>query len=169
MNRLAPLFLAGSLILMVGCATITPPVKMTPYLDYSTFSATGKTIRVAEVRVGEIQTPAESLVITGESYRNALRETLDKTGLFRVLPEGEDADYECKTEIVSQKVIPGLTANAILFVHYKIVDNRTKTIAFKSSVLSQSDSYGGDLTTALESAARDNLSKIVHQLSVRTW
>jgi len=169
MNRLAPVFLAGILILTAGCATTNPPVKMTPYLDYSTFSATGKTIRVAEVRVGEIQTPAESLKITGESYRNALRETLVKTGIFRVLTEGENADYECQAEIVSQKVIPGLTANAILFVHYRIVDNRTKNVAFKSSVHSQNDTYGGDLTNALESAARDNLTKIVHQLSVRTW
>lgn len=169
MNRFALAFLAASLILTAGCRTTDPPVKMTPYLDYSRFSATGKSIRVAEVRVGEVQTPAESLQITGESYRNALRETLVKTGIFRVPGEGENTDYECQAEIVSQKVFPGLTANAILFVHYRIVDIRTKKIAFKSSVHSQNDSYGGDLTNALESAARDNLTKFVQQLTARTW
>jgi len=170
MNRLAAVPLAWIVVMLAGgCATANPPVKMTPYLDYSTFSATGKTIRVAKVSVGEVQTPAEGLEITGESFRNSLSETLGKTGIFRVLPEGENADYECRAEIVSQKVFPGLTANAILFVHYRVVDNRTKIIVFKSSVHSQNDSYGGDLTNALESAARDNLAKIVHQLSVRTW
>lgn len=168
MNRLAPV-LAGIIIVAAGCATTNPPVKMTPYLDYSTFTATGKTIRVAKVSVGEIQTPAEGLAITGESFRDSLSETLGKTGIFRVLPEGENTDYECRAEIVSQKVFPGLTANAILFVHYRVVDTRTKNIVFRSSVHSQNDSYGGDLTNALESAARDNLAKIVHQLSVRSW
>jgi hypothetical protein len=169
MNRLAPVLLAGAFIMTAGCATTNPPVKMTPYLDYSTFSATGKTIRVAQVSVGEVQTPAEGLQISGESFRNSLRETLVKTGIFRVLPDGENADYECRAEIVSQKVFPGLTANAILFVHYRIVEIRTKNIVFRSSVHSQNDSYGGDLTNALESAARDNLAKIVHQISVRSW
>jgi curli biogenesis system outer membrane secretion channel CsgG len=169
MNRLVSVFLAGMLFLTTGCATTNPPVKMTPYLDYSTFTATGKSIRVAAVRVGEVQTPAESLQITGESYRNSLKETLVKTGIFRVLAEGENADYECQAEIVSQKVFPGLTANAILFVHYRVVDVRTKNVVFKSSVHSQKDAYGGDLTNTLESAARENLTKIVSQISARTW
>jgi len=167
--RLVSIVLVGYLIMLTGCATTSPPVKMVPYLDYSTFSATGKTIRVAEVKVGEIQIPAESLKITGEAYRNALRETLSKTRIFQVLPEGANADYECQAEIISQKVIPGLTANAILFVHYRIIDNRIKNVVFKASVHSQNDTYGGDLTNALESAARDNITKIINQLSVRSW
>lgn len=168
-HRIVPIFLAGYFVMITGCATTNPPVKMVPFLDYSTFSATGKTIRVAEVRVGEIQTPSEGLVITGEAYRNALRETIGKTGIFRVLSEGSDTDYECQAEIISQKVIPGLTANAILFVHYRIIDNRGKGVVFKSSVQSQHDTYGGDLTNALETAARENITKIVNQLSVHSW
>ena len=74
--RLVPTVMAGCLVMLTGCATTSPPVKMVPYLDYSNFSATGKTIRVAEVRIGEIQTPSQELEITGAGEHNENRQSL---------------------------------------------------------------------------------------------
>jgi hypothetical protein len=154
------------LLTFISCATVTKesPKTMVPYLDYSTFTFSGKTIKISTVKLGQIETPRESLMITGEDFQEALKETFVKARIFKVISEEQSANYECQTNIVSQKIIPGLTTNAILFINYKIIDESTKEAVFNESFLSHIKISGIDASNAFKSAARDNLSKFIMKL-----
>lgn len=158
------IFLTG--LIVSSCVQQAAPVNLVPYIDYSTFTSYGKSIKVVHVKTGEVNMPFENLKITGEVFQKAISETLEEANLFEVVLGGKIADYECHSIIISQKVIPGITANAILFVSYRLIDVKTKGVVWSETILSQYDTYGGDLTNAIETAARDNLSKFITKLSI---
>jgi hypothetical protein len=158
------IFLTGLIVL--SCVRKAAPLNLVPYIDYSTFTSSGKSIKVGTVKAGQVNMPVEDLKITGEIFQKAISETLVKANIFEVVLGEKKVDYECHSEIISQKVIPGVTANAILFVNYWLIDTKTKDVVWNETVLSQYYTYGGDLTYAIEASARDNLSKFVTKLSL---
>lgn len=166
---LFPIFL--SFIFGTMSCAVPPPaaLKMTPYIDYSQFTPTEKTLSVAKVKMerktGSFESPRKSLIITVETFQSALIECLHKSGIFQEIFIDQKGDYELQAQILSEKVIPGLTINVILFVHYSLVDNKVNKVIWKESIVSQYDTYGGEPTNGVEGAVRDNLSQLLTKLS----
>ncbi len=152
-------------VMLVSCATAPEKNKMVPYIDYSTFASSGRTLKITEVKGGE-ETGWDVPKIDNKSFKEALIDTLKKTGLFKEIFTGQPGDYELDAEIVSQKVQPGLTAYAALFVHYRLVETKTNQAIWNENIFSQNDAFGANQgKDVIEGAARDNLTQLIRKLS----
>lgn len=153
-------------MILVGCAPTVEKIKMVPYIDYSTFTSSGRTIKVTEVKGGGEETLGYSK-IDNESFKEALLETLKRSNLFKGIYTNKTSDYELHTEIISQKVEPGISAYAALYVHYTLVRTHTRQIIWSENIFSQNNAFGANQgKDVLESVARDNLAQLVRNLSV---
>ena len=110
LESFALLFVA---VMLVSCATAPEKDKMIPYVDYSTFAPSGCALRITEVEGGE-ETGWNIPKIDNKAFKEALMDALRKSGLFKEIFTDHAGDYELYTEVVSQKVVPGLTAYAAL-------------------------------------------------------
>ena len=153
---------------VVGCGPQTVPVNndnMVPRLDYSAFSPMGKDLSLARVK-GTTDLPEdENLHVTPEIFQNALTVALRKSSMFEKVTLEPGGDYLLKVKIISQKVIYGVTANSLLYVRYKLFDNKGDKVIWEDKVLSQYDTYGGELTYAVEATVRKNITQFIQKLS----
>ena len=151
-------------IIFVGCAPTAEKIKMVPYIDYSIFTSSGKTIQITEVKGGGEETQGLSR-IDNKSFQEALLDTLRKSNLFREVYTNQTAYYKLNTEIVSQKVEPGISAYAALYVHYSLVKIPTKQVIWSENIFSQNNAFGANQgKDVLESVARDNLAQLIRKL-----
>lgn len=151
-------------VVLVSCATAPEKNKMIPYIDYSTFASSSRTIKITEVKGGEETWDVSRL--DDKSFKEALIDTLKKSGLFKEIFTDQTSDYELDTEIVSQKLQPGLTAYAALFVHYRLVETKTNQVVWTENIFSQNDAFGANQgKDVLEGAARDNLAQLIRKLA----
>lgn len=158
-------FLVFVSLILVGCAPSAENIKMVPYVDYSTFTSSNSTINIKPVKDRGEETLGMSK-IEKESFQEALYMTLKKSKLFKGVYTNKVADYELHTEIISQKVDPGMTAYAALYVHYSLVRTHTKKIIWSKNIFSQNDAFGANQgKDVLESVGRDNLAKLVKKLN----
>jgi hypothetical protein len=158
------LFIFISLIL-VGCAPSTENIKMVPHVDYSIFTSSTRTVTIRGVTGGGEETLGMAK-IKNESFQEALLETLKRSHLFKGVYLNKAADDELHTEIVSQKVQPGLSAYAALFVHYTLISTKTNKIIWSENIFSQNNAFGANQgKDVLESVARDNLAQLLKRLS----
>jgi hypothetical protein len=152
-------------VMLVSCATAPEKNKMIPYVDYSTFASSGHTLKITEIKGGE-ETGWDVPKIDNKSFKEALIDTLKKTSLFKEIFTEQTGDYELDAEIVSQKVQPGLTAYAALFVHYRLVETKTNQTIWTENIFSQNDAFGANQgKDAIEGSARDNLAQLIRKLS----
>jgi hypothetical protein len=103
---------------------------------------------------------------------STLGDTLNNSGIFKRILTEEQADYELHTEIISQEVKAGFPTNAILFVHYSLIETTTNQVVWKESLVSQhaskfEEAFDGGLRHKLanEGAVRDNLTQLLGRLS----
>lgn len=151
--------------ILVGCAPSAENIKMVPHVNYSTFASSGRTLTIRGVTGGGEETPGMAK-IKNESFQEALVETLKRSHLFKGIYLNKPADYKLHTEIVSQKVEPGLTAYAALFVHYTLIRTKTNEIIWSENIFSQNNAFGANQgKDVLESVARDNLAQLLKRLS----
>ena len=152
-------------VILVSCATAPEKNKMIPYIDYSTFTSSSRTLTITEVKGGE-ETGWDVSKIDNKSFKEAIIDTLKKSGLFKEIFTDQTGDYEVDTEIVSQKLQPGLTAYAALFVHYRLVETKTNQVIWTENIFSQNDAFGANRgKDVLEGAARDNLAQLTRKLA----
>lgn len=152
-------------VMLVSCATAPKKNKMIPYVDYSTFASSGRTLKITEVKGGE-ETGWDIPKIDNKDFKEALMDTLKKAGLFKEIFIDHAGDYELYTEIVSQKVVPGLTAYAAIVVHYRMVETKTNQAIWTENIFSQNDAFGANQgKDAIEGAARDNLAQLIRKLA----
>jgi hypothetical protein len=152
-------------LILVSCATAPEEKKMIPYIDFSTFSSSGRTIKIIEVKGGG-ETGWDVPKIDNTSFKEALVGTLKKSGLFKQILTDHTGDYQLDTEIVSQKIQPGLTAYAALFVHYRLIETKTNQVVWTENIFSQNDAFGENQgKDVLEGAARDNLAQLIRKLA----
>ncbi len=152
-------------VMLVSCATAPEKSKMIPYIDYSTLASSGRTLKITEVKGGE-ETGWDTPKIDNKEFKEALMDTLKKAGLFKEIFTDHAGDYELYTEIVSQKVVPGLTAYAALLVHYSMVETKTNQAIWTENIFSQNDAFGANQgKDAIEGAARDNLTQLIRKLA----
>ncbi len=111
--KLLLLWVAGLALIGSSLSCASPPQtqRLAPYKDYSSFKPSGKSLLVKQVGVQG----AEDLKITTEAFQSALMDCLNKSGLFTQVSTSGAGDYVLKAEVLSQKFIPGMTANAIFF------------------------------------------------------
>ena len=151
-------------IILVGCAPSAENIKMVPYVDYSTYTSSGRTIKITQVKDRGEETLGISR-IDNESFQEALHMTLRRSKLFKGVYTNKVADYELHTEIVSQKVEPGISAYAALYVHYSLVRTSTRKIIWSENIFSQNNAFGSNQgKDILESVARDNLAQLIRKL-----
>ena len=150
---------------LVSCATAPEESRMIPYIDFSTFSSSDRTLKIGEVKGGE-ETGWDVSKIDNKSFKEALIGTLNKSGIFKVIFTEKTGDYELNAEIVSQKLQPGLTAYAALFVHYSLIESKTNQVVWTENMFSQNDAFGANQgRDVLEGAARNNLAQLVKKLA----
>jgi hypothetical protein len=153
------------LSLSISCAAPIKAGRMVPYLDGSSFQPASRTVFIAKIKDvpnGDIQ---KRFLVTGSMLQKALEDSFAKYRILRLVHVNNDAEYELHAEIVSQKIIRGITLNSILFVSYRLVDVDSSEIVWKDNILSQSDRYGGDVAIAVEGTVRDNIAKLLKKLS----
>lgn len=152
-------------LMLVSCATAPEKSRMIPYIDYSMFASSGRTLRITGVKGGE-ETGWDTPKIGNEAFREALLDTLEESTLFKEIFMDHAGDYELSAEIVAQKVVPGLTAYAALLVRYGFVESRTNQTVWQENIFSQNDAFGENQGKAvLEGVARDNLSQLIRKLA----
>lgn len=152
-------------VMLVSCATAPEKNKMVPYIDYSVFASSSCTLKITEIKGGEA-TGWDVPKIDNETFKDALINTLRKSGLFTEIFTDHHGDYELDAEIVSQKVQPGLEAYAALFVHYRLVETKTNQTIWKENIFSQNDAFGANQgKDVVEGVARNNLTQLVRKLS----
>lgn len=163
-ENLKSFFLVIIVMLLVGCAPSAEKIKMVPYIDYSTFTSSGRTIQITEVKGGGEETQGLSR-IDNKSFKEALIDTLKRSNLFKGIYINQTGDYLLHTEIISQKVEPGISAYAALYVHYSLVKIKTKQVIWSENIFSQNNAFGANQgKDVLESVARDNLAQLIRKL-----
>jgi hypothetical protein len=138
---------------------------MVPYLDGSSFQPSNRTVFIAKIKDVPNIDIQNRFLVRGSMLQKALEDSFAKYRILRLVHVNKDAEYEMHAEIVSQKIIRGVTLNSILFVSYRLVDADSNEIVWKDNILSQSDKYGGDPTVAVEGTVRDNIAKLLKKLS----
>lgn len=159
--------LAFVVTIMNSCTTALQVGEMIPYVDYSAFTSTDKTIKVQEVYGGELTNPRGMSKIESKSFQDALVTTLKKSGIFKEVFIDRSGDYELKTQIVSQKMESWLAAtNVTLFVHYRLFETKRNKEVWSESLLSQYDTDNlNKKPHPNEGAVRDNLTQLLKKLA----
>jgi hypothetical protein len=151
--------------MLVSCATAPEKSKMVPYIDYSTFVSSSRTLTIKEVKGGE-ETGWDTPRIDNKDFKEALIAALKKSGLFKEIFTENAGDYELYATIISQKVVPGISAYTALLVHYRMVDTKTNQDILTENIFSQINAFGENLgKDAIEAAARDNLAQLIRKLN----
>lgn len=165
------LLICGTLI--VSCTAKAPdPQYMIPSADFSQFTATGKTLKVLEVKGGIKTDPMGKPTIENEGFQEALISTLKKSGLFNEVSPEKNSDYELSAEIVTQKWHPGFSITSNLFVKYKLIETKSNIEIWKENIYSQYEAKFEETSDGLlrakkanEGAVRENLKLLLEKLS----
>lgn len=143
---------------------------MVPYLDYSVFRPTDKTLSITDVGTAT----EEDEGYDRGAFDKAMIETLKKSGLFRHISKDGTGDYELQYELKTAQVgdssalvgpFFGNLDTVILFVRYVLVEAQTKRIIWKQNVLSQKTNKSGKIDSAKDAAARKNLTELIKGIS----
>jgi hypothetical protein len=155
-----------------ACAQAPDVARMIPRGFLSPVHCSNKILRVSEVRGGEKTNPANLSTIEDAGFRQALIETLGKSGLFKSVVTDQMADYELQTQIVSQEHQGIYELTAILFVNYRLVESSSQREVWKENLLStyvakvEESLYGVERgRRANEGVVRENLRQLVEKLS----
>jgi biopolymer transport protein ExbD len=153
------------------CAAPASVIRMEPSFGHTRFVSSNMTLIIAEVKGGKKTNPMLSSTIENESFREALKNTLNKSRIFINVSKDKKGDYKLYTEIISQELKAGFTMTSILFVNYILIENKSSRELWKENILSQYDvKFKGEWVQerarkANEGAVRDNLTQLVKKLS----
>lgn len=153
-------------LFLLSCAPPPETSRMVPHLDYASYKNTGYSLKISPVG-GADEKPNSISRIDNERLFEALTETLTRSNLFTNLNKSDSYDYELRTQIISQKLKPGMTAYAALYVSYALVDSKNDHIVWQETIFTQNDAFGANQgKDALEGVARINLEQLVEKLVV---
>ncbi len=173
MNRILSLiFFFFTVVALSACAKAPDVTRMIPSTPPLTVKHMGKVLRVGEVTGGKVTNPMNESMIEDTGFREALIETLQKSGLFQAVVTDQAGDYELQTEIISQEVQGMYDATATLFVHYRLLEVSSQQEIWKENLLSRylakfEESFIGieRRRRANEGVVRENLLQLVERLS----
>lgn len=162
-----------SATVMYACIPAPEVSEMIPSTTPSTILHSDKVLRVGEVTGGKKTNPMMESTIDNAGFRQAMVETLQKSGLFRsVIIDQAPADFELQTEIISQDVQGMYDKMAVLFVHYSLVDASSQQVIWKENLISRYLVKFEETVFVLdrrkianEGVVRENLNLLVERLS----
>ena len=159
---------------ITGCAARYRPSKasMIPSTSQSSFFSSDKILKVENVLGPPITFTSPSYKINPQDFTEALNDALKNSRIFKKIITEEQADYRLQTEIISQEVTTGFNMEAILFVHYTLIDTKTNQVVWKENLVSQytstfEDAFEGSARAKLatEGVVRNNLTQLLNKLS----
>jgi hypothetical protein len=164
-------FLLLLALLISGCVSAPLASRMTPDLAGIQLAKTEKVLRVGTVTGGEKTNPLDRPRIEDEGFREALINTLQRSGLFKEVTTELGGDYGLSAQIISQDDVGNYSTTVMLFVNYRLTDARSGQELWKENLLSQykltvSEVFVGlkRLKMCQEGAVKDNLTQLVKKL-----
>ena len=169
--RLIKSLVSICLLLMTGCESVSqvplvtammPPIQPSPVVSK-------KTLVIGEVTGGQENGMMSMSKIEDSGFRDALFQTLRKSGLFVKVAaaQDKDSDYRLDAEILSQEMHPPpISPTATLYARYVLTDLHTNEVWAENIFSKYSTSF--DISSgreANEGAVRSNLTQVVEKLS----
>ena len=161
-----------SLFFLMGCSTINT-MNMVPIVDVASLHHSQKTILIGDIVGGEMSNEITGSKIDANSFKVALIQSIDNSGMFLKPANNQSPDFTLKAVLLHQdQPAMGLDMTVSLIVKYYLIDNfNNKEIWAKdiNSVHTQTFSsacIGVDrLNKANEGAARENIKILLNELS----
>ncbi len=155
-----------------GCATGAVSTKMVPP-DYSIQTKQPYGVAV-QTSGGKETNPAWVSQISSESFKEALVESISKSGAFRAIVQADQADYMLDVDIVDldQPVWGGIDMTVTMKAKWKLTSMKDKAVVFQENITKPYTAAFGEafvaaerLRLANEGAARENIKEGLKKLS----
>lgn len=162
-----------------GCASAPTASQLSPEIDKSTYTATNRTLTIADVTEKQEQkstwsalnTPLNSTV-DPNTFKQALINTIKATGMFKEVSINSGDDYLLSAQIIAQRMEGSFTETSTLLIRYRLVESATGNTIWSGNIysektLSTTDVFMGTERTKklLEITVNDNLSKLMAELN----
>lgn len=159
--------------LFMGCASAPKVVNMILRDCNLQFSSTGKTLKIGTATGGEESTAWAGSKISAADFNQAVRESLQNSGLFKTVTFQNGSDYILTASLLNQDQPEiGLDMTVSLTVVFTIVDNSTGEKVFNEVITRSYTATWGDafvgatrLSKANEGAVRENIKGLLYLLS----
>lgn len=167
-----------AVVLMNSCQKHYDSKYMVPSLDDLEIKSGNTTLNVANVKVDEKKMPVTGFPpkqLTGKTFKEALINTLDNSGIFRRVGGFIDSkyDYVLYTFIISHKFDatyhPDMLLSATLVVNYRLIQTTSNKVIWKETIFSQYETMEGSALKRVQLVAnevvKENLTELVKKLS----
>ena len=170
MIRLAPLLILLGLVCS-GCPASIKSEAMIPLAPISVHKSTSD-VGIAVLGATDISAP-KPVRISDEDFAQSLRESFEKSGLFRKSVTGAQAAYQLQAVFVQlDYALPGLEVQASMEVNYTLASTAQKKVLWERGVFTtHAVGYGESLIPmtrlqlATEGAARRNIEQAIQEIS----
>ena len=162
---------------LFGCASMSPkPLQLTDMVPRNpelTFRSSGKSISIGEIQ-GRLERGDMLYKITTFDLRQIVVDGLKHTQLFSSVyaSDQKNADYTLTAHILGQPFVGGWSVTVALYVRYRIKRNDNGATVFNKRIQSVYTATISDgfqtvelLRKATEGAARENIKKLIEELS----
>lgn len=170
MIRLGPLLILLALV-CTGCPLSVKSEAMIPLVPMAVHKSTSD-IAIAVLGATDISAP-KPIHISDEDFAQSLRESFEKSGLFRKVVTDPQAAYQLQAVFVQMyEQIFGLDMTASMEVNYTLASTTPKKVLWKKGITStQTTAFGESvisitrLRLATEGAARRNIEQAIQEIS----
>lgn len=174
MRKIVSLIMAFCLILLslfnTGCAAQAS--KMVP-ADFDVSSSHPYSVKVEDVYGGHETNPLWTSQISDSAFLQALKDSLDKSGVFETLVESGESDYKLTVSIVDySKPVMGLDFDVAITSKWTLDCIATKKVVYNDEIKTSYKAKLGDalvaaerLQKANEGAVRTNIKEGIKRLS----
>lgn len=170
----ALILLTVQLLLLAGCAAPVVKSDLVP-ARVAAYSSTGKSVLVAPVTIRPQPKPGFLMDVPprldGETFRDAIVDTLTGTRLFAAVMTQGNAEYTLSADIIGQRQLGGVSNVELLLVRYTLVDAKSGRELWAGNLLSHfelsaAEVYLGNkrMKLVLQAATRDNLKQLGAQM-----
>jgi len=170
MIRLGPLLILLALV-CTGCPLSVKSEAMLPLVPMAVHKSTSD-IAIAVLGATDVSAP-KPIHISDEDFTQSLRESFEKSGLFRKVVTDTQAAYQLQAVFVQMdEQIFGLDMTASMEVNYTLASTSPKKVLWEKGVAtSHTTAFGESLISATrlrlatEGAARRNIEQAIQEIS----
>jgi len=172
MKKFMIFFIAVFAGIVSGCATGAVSTKMVP-LEYSIQKKQPYVVAV-QTTGGKETNPAWVSQISSESFKEALVESINKSGAFSAIVQADHADYMLDVDIVDldQPIWGGIDMTVTMTAKWKLTSMKDKAVVFQENITKPYKAAFGDaliaaerLRLANEGTARENIREGLKKIS----
>ncbi len=171
MKKIMLFFLAVAAFIITGCATGAVSTKMVPP-EYAIQKRHPHLIAV-QTSGGKETNPMLMPQVSDESFKEALIESINKSGTFRGIVPADRADCMLEVDIIDlAQPWGGLDMTVTMHTRWKLTDMKDKRVVFQENVSKSytavfTDAFAGTerMQLANEGAARENIREGLKKLS----